>query len=170
MTDRASTLIEARRGRIASALGRPLPIPEGAKNGPVSDEDREHLVNSGADLYWNELEWEHLTDEERIDEGQLTELAFGGFLAFVRGLLLHQVMPDSLAPAEPRPEVVENLLTFLAEQIIQLQGRLEGDDDEDPARTKEELKMTDTLVDLVLLSFHNVDPGDVEGFREVKAH
>jgi hypothetical protein len=170
MTDRAGTLISGRRGRIASALGRPLPTPLGSEGDPVTDEDREHLVNSAADLYWNELEWEHLTDEERTDDGQLTELAFGGFLAFVRGLLLHQVMPDSLAPAEPRPEVVEDLLMFLAEQVIELQGRLESEDDEDPARTKEELKMTDTLVDLVLLSFHNVDPGDVEGFREVTAH
>jgi len=153
---------------MSSALGRPLTTPARAGD-PVSDEDRAHLVESAADLYWNELEWEHLTGEEHTSDGKLTELAFGGFLAFVRGLLLQQVMPDSLAPAEPRPEVVEDLLTFLAEQVIELQGRLESDDDEDPARTKEELNMTDSLIDIVLLSFHGVDPGDVEGFREATA-
>lgn len=170
MTDRASTLITGRRGRISSALGRPLMTPKVAESGPVSEDDREHLMQSASDLYWNELEWEHITEEERTNGGRLTELAFGGFLAFVRGLLLHRVMPDSLAPAEPRPEVVEDLITFLAERVIELQDQLDTEDDEDPERTREELKMTDTLVDLVLLSFHNVDPADVEGFREVTAH
>ena len=169
MNDRASTLIAGRRGRMESALGRPLPVPTGSESG-LSAEDREHLVNSAADLYWNEIEWEHITEEERTDDGQLTELAFPGFLAFVKGLLLTEVMPDSLAPAEPRPEAGEDVLKFLAERVVDLQERLEGEDDEDPARTQEELRMTDKLVDLVLLAYHNVDPGDVEGFREMTAH
>ena len=166
MNDRASTLIAGRRGRMERAIGRSLTTPTGSEGAPLSSEEREHLVQSAVDLYWNELEWENITEEERTHEGQLIELAFSSFLAFVRGLLLRKVMPDSLAPAEPRPEVVEDVLRFLAERVIELQDRLDGDDDEDSVQTLEELKMTDGLVDLVLLNLHSVDPGDVEGFRE----
>jgi hypothetical protein len=146
-------------------LGRHLSVPDG-KGEPISAAEREHLTNAAADLYWNELEWENITEEERTDEGKLTELAFPGFLAFVNGLLLQEVMPDALAPAQPRPEVVEDVLGFLAERVVELQDQLEGEDDDDPARTQEELTMTDRLVDLVLFTLHGVDPADVEGFRE----
>jgi len=169
MTDRASTLVDARRTRMERALGRPLPQPDAATV-PLSDEDREHLLSSAQDLYWNELEWEHITEEERTDEGKLTELAFPGFMAFVRGLLLEKVMPDALAPAKPHPEVVDDALRFLATRVVELQEQLETEDDEDPQRTQEELKMTDQLIDLVLLAYHDVDPGDVEGFREARPH
>ncbi len=169
MNDRASTLIDARRTRMERALGRPLPQPQAADE-PLAEDERDHLLQSAQDLYWNELEWEHITDEERLDEGKLTELAFPGFMAFVRGLLLEKVMPDALAPAKPHPEVVEDALRFLAGRVVELQDRLETEEDDDPQQTQEELKMTDRLIDLVLLAYHDVDPGDVEGFREAKAH
>jgi hypothetical protein len=166
MHDRASTLVAGRRERMERALGRTLRAPSRSEEKPLSPAEREHLTNAAADLYWNELEWEHLTEEERIDQGKLTELAFPGFLAFVKGLLLEEVMPDALAPAEPRPEVVEEVVAFLANRVVELQDCLEGEDDEEPARTQEELTMTDRLVDLVLFKLHGVDPADVEGFRE----
>ena len=50
------------------------------------------LREEAEDLYWNELEWEHITDEEALEEGPLTTLTFPGFLAYVRGLLLREVM------------------------------------------------------------------------------
>ena len=81
---------------------------------------REYLKGEALDLYWNELEWEHLTDEEALEEGPLTPLTFPGVLAFVRGLLLHEVMPDSLAPANPRPQVVEDILDFLAGLFVEV--------------------------------------------------
>jgi len=169
MTDRASTLIDARRSRMAKALGRSLPAPKGSDSS-LSEDEREHLIQSAQDLYWNELEWEHITEEERTQEGKLTELAFPGFMAFIRGLLLDRVMPDAMAPAEPRPEMVDETLVFLAGRVVELQDQLESEADDDPDQTREELKMTDRLIDLVLFAYHDVDPGDVEGFREVETH
>ncbi|NIP78683.1 MAG: hypothetical protein GWM90_05545, partial [Gemmatimonadetes bacterium] len=61
-----------------------------------------------------------MTGEEGLADSGLVELTFPGFLAFVEGLLLREVMPDSLAPARPRPEVVEDILAFLAARTMQL--------------------------------------------------
>ena len=97
-----------------------------------------------------------------MEGGPLSELTFPGFLAYIRGLLLAQVMPDSLAPANPRPEVVEAVLCFLAESIVALQERDGAVEDDDEARTARDLALTDRLLDLVLFQLHGVDPADVE--------
>ena len=51
---------------------------------------------------------------------ELVEFAFPGFLAFVDGLLLKEVNADSPLPATPRPEVVEEILLFLATHYLEL--------------------------------------------------
>lgn len=158
MSDRIATLIQGRRERMSRLLGRPLAQPEAATS-PLSPEARKHLLDDALDLYWNELEWEHLTEEEAVDQGEpLIELMFPGLLAFVRGLLLTRVNPDALAPAAPRPVVVEDLLAFLAGRVLELHGELAEIPNEDRARLDGELKMTNRLVDLVLYQFHGLDP------------
>jgi hypothetical protein len=171
MTDRVSTLLGGRRERIERALGRKLDEPHTGPRPPLPDKTRGFLREEAEDLYWNELEWEHITEEEATDEGALTELAFPGFLAFVRGLLLTEVMPDSKAPAAPRPEVVEDILSFLAGRVVELEEGLAGDHDEGADRLRLELSMTSRLVDLVLYRFHQLAPGEVEsveGQRRVR--
>ena len=163
MNERIKTMLEARRQSMERTLGRPLD-PAPTSEGPeLTESEREHLHDAGTDLYWNELEWENLTDEERLEEGSLTELTFPGFLAFVRGLLLAQVMPDSLAPADPRPEAVLDLLVFLAGRVVELEEERDDPAAEDPERSAGELLLTDRLIDLVLCQLHGIDPADVEG-------
>ena len=79
---------------------------------------------------WNEREWEHSTDEEALDEGPIAEMTVPGLLAYVRGLLLTEVMPDALSPANPRPTVVADLLAFLAGRIVELEDGVESADTE----------------------------------------
>ena len=110
MTDRVSTLLEGRREHLERLLGRPLGVPRTGPRPSLPDRMRGFLREEAEDLYWNELEWENITDEEALAEGALTELAFPGLLAFVKGLLLREVMPDAKAPASPQPEVVEDIL------------------------------------------------------------
>ena len=89
-------------------------------------------------------------------------MAFPGFLAYVRGLLLKEVMPDALAPAIPRPEVVEDILVFLSGRVLELQAESEQEEDQDELqRVRGELEMTSQLVDLVLLRLYEVDPNDL---------
>ncbi|GMR13804.1 MAG: hypothetical protein BMS9Abin29_2023 [Gemmatimonadota bacterium] len=163
MNERIKTILEGRRQRLESTLGRAMETPVPSDGPGLSDAEREHLHEAATDLYWNEVAWENLTDEERMESGSLAEMVFPGFLAFVRGLLLTEVMPDSLAPANPRPEIVTGVLEFLAARVVELEEQRDADDDEDPIRTAGELSMTDRLIDLVLFELHGIDPADVEG-------
>ncbi len=166
MDYRAKTLLDARRENLERALGRKLTVPPPSDRPDLSESEREHLLSDATDLYENELAWEDITDEEKVEDGPLSELTFPGFLAYIRGLLLDQVMPNSLAPANPRPEVVEEVLGFLAERVVALQELNGAADEDDDDRTARDLALTDRLLDLVLFQLHGVDPADVEGFRD----
>ncbi len=161
MTDRESTLLSGRVKRIEQLLGAHLPPPIPTPAPPLQESERAHLREAAEELYWNELEWEKLTGEERLDEEFLTELAFPGFLAFIRGLLLTVTMPDALAPPRPSPEVVQDILVFLAARIVELEEQAAASDQEDRLHREAELKMTDRLVDLVLYLLHQLDPDSV---------
>ncbi|UCC24797.1 MAG: hypothetical protein JSU98_13840 [Gemmatimonadales bacterium] len=161
MSDRIATLIQGRRERMSRLLGRPLPQPE-ADDSPLSPEGMAHLLEDGRDLYWNELEWEHITDEEAVDAGEpLIELMFPGLLAYVRGLLLTEVNPDSLAPAEPRPQVVDALLEFLAGRVLELEEAMASGPAGERNRSRGELRATDRLIGLILYLYHGLTPEDI---------
>ena len=68
-------------------------------------------------------------------------------------------MPDSLAPASPRPEVVEDILLFLAARSIQL-----GESDD--AESRMEREVTVRLMDLVLYRQHDIDVEEFERLEE----
>lgn len=162
MRDRVATLIRGRRERLTRALGHPLAEPE-KDDTPLPEASRNHLLEEARDLYWNELEWEHITEEEATDGPPLSELTFPGLLAFVRGLLLTEVQPDALAPAEPRPQVVDDLMAFLARRILELEEAIDdGDDGDDATRLRGELTTTDRLLDLVLYQYHGLAGDEVE--------
>jgi hypothetical protein len=140
-------LLARRRARLERLLQHPLvpPRPSG-----ISEERRRFLLEEAEDLYWNELEWEKLTSEEmRAGGSELVELAFPGFLAFIDGLLLREVAADSLAPASPRPEVVEDVLLFLARRYLELLSETESG-------APLEREMTQRLIDLVLYRLHSL--------------
>jgi hypothetical protein len=163
MNDRASTLLRGRRERIERVLGRKLGQPADLSTGPLPGKNRAYLLDEAKDLYWNELEWEHITDEEALDEGPpITELVFPGFLAYVRGLLLSEVMPDAKAPANPRPQVVEDILVFLAGRLVELGERIDGPDEESDSRLRFESDTTRQLLDIVLYVLHELSPSEIE--------
>ena len=166
MNDRATTLLEGRREKMERALGRPLAVPEPASGARLSESERDHLREAATDLYLNELAWENITEEEQVEGEALAELAFPGFLAFIQGLLLERVMPDSLAPANPRPEIAEDVVRFLAERVVALQDEMGGGGEGDAEQEARDLALTDRLLDLVLFRLHGVDPADAEGFRD----
>ena len=166
MNDRATTLLEGRREKMERALGRPLAVPEPASGAELSESERDHLREAATDLYLNELAWENITEEEQVEGEPLAELAFPGFLAFIQGLLLERVMPDSLAPANPRPEIAEDVVKFLAERVVALQDEMGGGGEGDAEQEARDLALTDRLLDVVLFRLHGVDPADAEGFRD----
>jgi len=162
MTDRVSTLLDGRRERLERLLERPMAVPRTGPRPTLPERVRGFLREEAEDLYWNELEWENITDEEAIEEGAMTELAFPGLLAFVKGLLLREVMPDAKAPASPQPEVVEDILGFLAGRVVELEDRLAGIDASEEPEVRRELDLTSHLVDLVLYRYHGLGSADIE--------
>jgi hypothetical protein len=162
MTDRPGTLLGGRRERLERVLGRRLGVPPKSAGAPLKGETRAYLKGEAVDLYWNELAWEHITDEEALEQGPLTSQTFPGFLAYVRGLLLSEVMPDSLSPANPRPQVVEDILSFLAERVVELEDGLADAAGSGAARPLTELDMTSRLIDQVLYLYHGLVPDEIE--------
>jgi hypothetical protein len=141
-----------RRARLEHLLQHALVPP---RSSGIPEERRSFLREEAEELYWNELEWEKLTSEEmRAGGSELVELAFPGFLAFIDGLLLKEVAEDSLAPASPRPEVVEDVLLFLSRRHLELLSET------DPV-LRLEREMTERLIDLVLYRLHGLS---VDGF------
>ena len=151
-------LLKQRRRRLAHLLQRPLAAPP--PSGDLSPERRQFLLEEAQELYWNELSWEQVTDEEGLERSGLVEFTFPGFLALVEGLLLREAMPDSLAPAHPRPEVVEDIMTFLAARCVQLDERSDG------GGARIERAVTERLIDLVLYRQHDIDVEEVERLEE----
>lgn len=140
------------RARLEQILQSPLvpPRPSG-----IEPERRQFLLEEAEELYWNELEWEKLTAEEMKGGSELVEMAFPGFLAFVDGLLLKEANPDSQVPARPRPEVVEDVLLFLATRHLELLPQTDE-------QSTLERDMTARLIDLVLYRLHGIATDRVE--------
>ncbi|HEX6063611.1 MAG TPA: hypothetical protein VFZ04_05280 [Longimicrobiales bacterium] len=139
-------LLARRRARLEQILQSALVPP---RSSGIAPDRRQFLREEAEDLYWNELEWEKLTAEEMQGGSELVEFAFPGFLAFIDGLLLKQANADSPVPANPRPEVVEDILLFLATRYLELLPETEP-------QSVLERDMTQRLIDLVLYRLHNI--------------
>ncbi|HSH44736.1 MAG TPA: hypothetical protein VK966_02715, partial [Longimicrobiales bacterium] len=148
--------VEQRRQRLSYLIQRKLERPR--DSGDLAEDRRRFLLEEAQELYWNELSWEQVTAEEGLGDTGLVEFTFPGFLAFVEGLLLREVMPDSLAPAHPRPEVVGDILEFLGARCVEL----DASDEE----SRVEREVTTRLIDLVLYRLHDVPVEEVERLEE----
>jgi hypothetical protein len=138
---------ERRRARLEKILMQPLVAPRGSG---VTEESRQFLLEEAEDLFWDELEWEKLTSEEMSEGGSsLVERTFPGFLAFIDGLLLKEAHALSPEPARPRPEVVEDILLFLARRYLELLPWTEPE-------ARLERSWTERLIDLVLYRLHGL--------------
>ena len=157
-TAAAQAFVEQRRARMFAILGRtPTPVTTAA---PLSPDRLAYLRREGEELYWNELVWEELTDEEAITGGHLTEMVFPAFLAYVDGLLLDHVPADSSAPACPHPDAVEEILTFLGERYAE--ATLDLENGCDSQKVVWARLMARQLVDLVLSRLYRLGSAEQE--------
>lgn len=166
LLDAVAEVLESRRRLLQETVGRSLSIPAGTDEPPLSAERLTYLLDELKDLYWNDLEWENVTEEERMEGGSLPELTFPGVLAFTRGLLLTDVPEDAASGPEPRPEVVEQFLEFLAGRVIELRDEASGAPGEEGDRAALELRMTEGLLDRVLVEYHRLPLEDVGSLEE----
>lgn len=153
--------LEERRARVLESLNREAKLADGEQ---ISREQREYLAREGQELYWNELAWEEITEEERVSGGHLTELAFPGFLAFVDGLLLDSAPTGVEITPRQHPAVVEDLLVFLASQYAENTAQLEnGADSEELVWSR---MMTGRLIDLVLYRLYRLSPEERDALEK----
>ncbi|MBW3569838.1 MAG: hypothetical protein KY467_01915 [Gemmatimonadetes bacterium] len=159
LSDTAQAYVERRRARICAGLQRPAQVVA-ADAEPLPVDRLQFIRREAEELYWNELAWEELTDEEVIPGGHLTEMVFPGFLAFVEGLLVDRVPADALAPARPHPDAVEEILVFLAERLAE--ATAEQDAGADSRKLVWARQMTARLIDLVLYRLYRLTPAEQE--------
>lgn len=155
----ARTYVQTRSARIADALSRRLDPPSDPRE-PLTAEQVTYLRQEAEELYWNELAWEELTEEEWVVGGPLSELVFPGFLTFVDGLLQAESPRGSSITARPRPELVQQILLFLEDRLSALTAELEAGADD--VRVVWARAMTARLVDLVLFRLHRLSPRERE--------
>ncbi|HEX8209219.1 MAG TPA: hypothetical protein VF584_03450 [Longimicrobium sp.] len=153
--------MEKRRRRILCSIDRtPHDFP-GAET--LSPERIESIRREAEELYWNELSWEQLTDEEAVAGGHMTEMVFPGFLAYVDGLLVDHVPAGAPSPARPHPDAVEEILTFVAERYAAATRELEAGIDSQKVVWAR--MMSSELVDLVLYRLYRLSPAEVEALE-----
>lgn len=160
----ARTLVEERVRALRRLLDRELD-PDDIIVRPTAPASRKHLFEDACDLYWNELNWEQLTDEERISDGELTEMVFPGLLTLVDALLPRSDNGEPDRDREHR-DVAHDFLLWLAGRLVELRTT-RPDDDEDRERIRTEIQVTDDLIDLVscrLYCLTDEETGRIRGF------
>jgi hypothetical protein len=135
------------------------PAPDAS---PTRPESRAYLFEEACELYLNELNWEELTDEEKVDDGELTEMVFPGLLAFVDALLLGGD-PGGDSDASAHPDVVRDFLVWLAARLNDL--RAAADDSGGGLRARREAGMAEELVDLVAGRLYGLDREEMGRLR-----
>jgi hypothetical protein len=124
---------------------------------------RLHLFEEACELYWNELNWEHLTDEENVGESELTEMVFPGLLALVDALLPRGRNGEPDRDREHR-DVAHDFLIWLATRLVELRYT-RPEDPEDRLRMRREARVTDDLVDLVTYRLFCLSDEEIERLR-----
>ncbi len=160
----ARELLEERLGRVrAVADGAPGSGFSGDREGSTRPESRQYLFEEACELYLNEMNWEELTEEEKVGDGELTEMVFPGLLAFVDALVPG---PGGVGEDASRdhPDVVRDFLVWLAARLRDLRS-FRAEDEHERERARREAAITDDLLDLVAGRLYGLDPQQLERIR-----
>lgn len=155
----ARTLVQERARALRRLLRRELDMEDIVLR-PTAPASRRHLFEEACELYWNELNWEQLTDEELCAEGELTEMVFPGLLALVDAWLPRADNGEPDRDREHR-DVAHDFLLWLASRLVRLRAE-RPEDEADRARIKRELQVTDELIDLVANRLYSLSDGEIE--------
>ena len=153
------TLVAERIRSLQRLVGRQLD-PNDLVVRPTAPAARRHLFEEACELYWNELNWEQLTDEELVGEGELTEMVFPGLLALVDAWLPRSDNGEPDRDREHR-DVAHDFLLWLAERLVEL--RIDRPEDAaDRVRIRRATQVTDELIDLVSFRLYCLTERDIE--------
>ena len=142
----AKTLVQERIRGIQKAVGRRVG-PGDIVLSRASPEVHKHLFEGACELYWNELSWEALTEEELVGDEEFTEMVFPGLLTLIDAFLPRSANGEPDRDRERR-DVVHDFLEWLAARLVQLRGASSESEDERESIRREK-KVTDDLIDLI---------------------
>lgn len=158
----ARTLVEERLRGVRRAVDRDL-APVDIVLRSTEPSSRSYLFEEACELYWNELNWEELTEEERVSDGSLTEMVFPGLLAFLDALLPRAANGEPDRDRERR-DVAHDFLLWLAARLVRLRND-RPDDRQERQRQRREATMTDELIDLVVHRLYGLTPEEIDAAR-----
>jgi hypothetical protein len=158
----ARTLVEERIRALRRILDRDLD-PDDIVLRPTAPASRRHLFEEACDLYWNELNWEQLTEEERVSGGELTEMVFPGLLALVDALLPRAANGEPDRDREHR-DVAHDFLLWLASRLVEIRTT-RAEDEDDRQRLYHEAQVTDDLIDLVSCRLFCLTDAEIDRLR-----
>lgn len=159
----ARTLVQERVRALRQRVDRELD-PGDVVLRPTAPDSRKHLFEEACELYWNEMNWEQITDEELTDGGELTEMVFPGLLTLVDALLPRAANGEPDRGREHR-DVAHDFLLWLAARLVELRSRRE-EDDEERAQTRREAQVTDELVDLVTYRLYLITDEEIARLKK----
>ena len=149
----ARILLEERLRGLQKAVGRDLgPVDVVVR--PAKPRVRKHLFEEACELYWNEQRWEEISDEERVGDGELTEMIFPGLLTLVDALLPKGPTGSPDRSREHR-DVAHDFLLWLAGRLVELKSS-RPEDNGHRSRVRRELEITDELIDLVIFRLYSL--------------
>lgn len=157
----ARTLVEERLRGIRKAIGREV-APNDIVLKPASPEVRRHLFEEACELYWNELDWEQISEEELIGDTELTEMVFPGLLALVDALLPKAPNGEPDRDREHR-DVAHDFLFWLAARLVELRTERYG---EDGLYVQRQVAVTDDLIDLVAFRLYSLRDEEIASYQE----
>ena len=154
----ARTLVHERVRALRRLLDRELD-PGDVVLRPTAPDSRKHLFEEACELYWNEMNWEQITAEERTDGGDLTEMVFPGLLTLIDALLPRAPNGEPDRSREHR-DVAHDFLLWLAARLVEQRSRRD-ESPEDRAQTRREAQITDELVDLVTYRLYSITDEEI---------
>lgn len=156
------TLVHERVRALGRQVGRELD-PGDVVLRPTAPDSRKHLFEEACELYWNEMNWEQITEEELTDGGELTEMVFPGLLTLVDALLPRGANGEPDRAREHR-DVAHDFLRWLAGRLVELRTTRQ-EDPEERRQARREAAITDELIDLVIYRLYSITDAEVEELK-----
>ena len=156
------TLIHERFRGMRKVVGRRL-SPGDIVLRKASPEVRRHLFEEACELYWNEMSWEEITEEELIGDEELTEMIFPGLLALIDAFLPKAPNGEPDRDREHR-EVVHDFLDWLAARLVALREARPSAEDA-RARNLRQKNVTDALIDLIAFRVCALTSDEIETYQ-----
>lgn len=159
----ARTLVEERLRGLRRAVDRDL-APVDVVLRPATPRVRRHLFEEACELYWNELSWEEITDEEMVEGGALTEMVFPGLLALIDAFLPRGSTGEPDRGREHR-DVAHDFLLWLAARLVELRNA-RPEDNGDRLQIQRQIAVTDELIDLVAFRLYSLTNDEIERYQK----